>query len=147
MIIIPSRRGVLAGAGLASLAAANSSLAAGPSEDLRVLGLMTENVTGPVGVQLADMRLSWRLETAKRGTMQSAYQIQVASSAGNLKAGKFDLWDSGRIAGDQSFDIAYRGKPLASRQRAHCQVKVCDNHKRVATSAPAFWDMGLLSRS
>ena len=111
------------------------------------MGLMTENVTGPVGVQLAAVRLSWRLETARRGTMQSAYQIQVASSDGNLKAGKFDLWDSGRIAGDQSFDVAYRGKPLVSRQRVHWQVKVWDNHKRVAISAPAFWEMGLLSPS
>ncbi len=145
MIVRPSRRGVLAGAGLAGLAAANTSLAAGASEDLRVLGPMTENVDGPIGVQLAEVRLSWRLETARRGTMQSAYQIQVASSAGNLKKGKFDLWDSGRIPSDQSFDVVYRGKPLASRQRAYWQVKVWDNHKRVATSAPAFWEMGLLS--
>ena len=147
MIVRPSRRGVLAGASLAGLVAANTSVAAAASADLRVLGLMTENVDGPIGVQLAEVRLSWRLETATRGTMQSAYQIQVASSAGNLKAGNFDLWDSGRIASDQSFDIVYRGKPLASRQRAHWQVKVWDNHQRVAASAPAFWEMGLLSPS
>ena len=145
MIIRPSRRGVLAGAGLAGLSAANTSLAAAALQDLQIAGLMTENVIGPIGVQLAEVRLSWRLETARRGTMQSAYQIQVASSAGNLKAGNFDLWDSGRIASDQCFDIVYRGKPLASRQRAHWQVKVWDNHKGVAASAPAFWEMGLLS--
>ena len=79
--------------------------------------------------------------------MQSAYQVQVSSSAANLKAGKFDLWDSGRIASDQSFDVVYRGKPLGSRQIAHWQVKVWDNYKRAATSAPALWEMGLLSPS
>ncbi|HKD47885.1 MAG TPA: family 78 glycoside hydrolase catalytic domain [Rhizomicrobium sp.] len=147
MIVRPSRRGMLAGAGIAGLSVANPSLAASALEDLRILGLMAENVSGPIGVQLAEVRLSWRLETDKRGTLQSAYQVQVASSAGNLRAGNFDLWDSGRIGSDQSFDIVYRGNPLVSRQRAHWQVKVWDNHKRVATSAPAFWEMGLLSPS
>src|SRR5579862_8183807 len=104
MIVHPSRRGALAGAGLASLAATKAGFAAAVLGDLRVVGPMTENVDDPIGVQLPDVRLSWRLETARRGTMQSAYQIQVASSTGNLKTGKFDLWDSGRIAGDQSFD-------------------------------------------
>jgi len=147
MIAHPSRRGVLAGASLAGLAATNAGLAATALDDLRIVGLMTENVAGPVGVQLTEVRLSWRLETNRRGTMQSAYQIQMASSAANLKAKKFDLWDSGRIASDQCFDVVYRGKPLASRQRAHWQVKVWDNHKRAVVSAPAFWEMGLLSPS
>jgi len=141
----PSRRNVLGSAGLASLVLANPTLAADPSEGLRIAGLMTENVVNPLGVQLSNVRLSWRLQTATRGTMQSAYQIQVASSAVNLTAGKFDLWDSGKIAGDQSFDVAYGGTPLASRQCAHWHVTVWDNHGRAATSAPAFWEMGLLS--
>src|SRR5262249_11519755 len=103
----PSRRNVLGSAGLAGLAIANPTLAASTPEGLGLSGLMAENVVNPVGVQLGNVRLSWRLETVTRGTMQGAYQVQVASSAANLKAGVFDLWDSGKIASDQSFDIAY----------------------------------------
>lgn len=145
MTNFPSRRSVLGSTGLAGFAIANPTLAVGQPEGLHVSGLMTENVVDPLGVQLSNVRLSWRLETATRGTMQSAYQVQVASSAANLKSDNFDLWDSGKIVGDRSFDVSYGGKLLASRQRAHWQVKVWDNHKRVATSAPAFWEMGLLS--
>ena len=141
----PSRRNVLGSAGLAGLAIANPAFAAAPSQDLRVTGLMTENVVDPIGVQSGKVRLSWRLESGARGTMQSAYRVHVASSAANLKMGKFDLWDSGKIASDRSFDISYGGKPLASRQRAYWQVAVWDNHKKTAASAPAFWEMGLLS--
>ena len=145
MTYIPSRRSVLRGAGLAGLAIANPALAAGRPNGLRVSGLLTENIDGPLGVQIGNVRFSWRLESALRGTMQRAYQIQVASSAANLEAGNFDLWDSGKIASDRSFDVSYEGKPLASRQRAHWRVKTWDNHSRAATSAPAFWEMGLLS--
>ena len=83
----PSRRNVLGGAGLAGLVIANPTLAARPPEGLRISGLMTENVVDPLGVQLSNVRLSWRLETATRGTMQSAYQIQVASSAAQSESG------------------------------------------------------------
>lgn len=141
MSFTPSRRGLMAGAGLA----ASAPTLAAASKGLRVLGLMTETVANPIGVQLSQVRLSWQLASAKRGTMQTAWQVQVASSPAKLKAGDVDLWDSGRIDGDRSFDVTYDGKPLASRQRACWQVRVWDNHGRSAVSDPAFWEMGLLS--
>jgi len=138
-----SRRDFLA-ASLAGMAASQTSLAAA-SGRLQVLGLRCNTVENPIGVQFPDMRLSWRLESATRGTMQTAYQVQVASSIARLKTGQFDLWDSGKVASDRIFDIAYMGKQLASRERACWQVRVWDNHGQVATSATAFWEMGLLS--
>ncbi|ESQ88694.1 alpha-L-rhamnosidase [Asticcacaulis benevestitus] len=141
----PSRRGILVGTGLAGLVASSPTLAASTGKGLRVLGLLCENVESPLGVQLANVRLSWRLESPTRGTMQTAYQVQVASSLDSLKAGDFDLWDSGKIDSDQSFDVTYKGKALKSRQRACWQVKVWDNHGQSALSPAAFWEMGLLS--
>ncbi|ESQ83180.1 alpha-L-rhamnosidase [Asticcacaulis benevestitus] len=145
MSLRPSRRGILAGTGLAGLVATTPTLAATTGKSLYVLGLMCENVENPLGVQLPNVRLSWRLETAVRGTMQTAYRVQVASSLAKLKAGDFDLWDSGKVDSDQAFDVTYQGKALKSRQRACWQVRVWDNHSQSALSPAAFWEMGLLS--
>ncbi|MBW8882770.1 MAG: alpha-L-rhamnosidase N-terminal domain-containing protein, partial [Asticcacaulis sp.] len=96
------------------------------------------------GIQDA-VRLSWQIASSLRNTRQTAYRIEVASSGAKLRAGKADLWDSGRVGNAATFDVAYGGKPLASRQRAWWRVTVWDSHGRTVTSAPAFWEMGLLS--
>ena len=148
MPIIPSRRAVLAGASLAgplASAMANPTLAATAGKGLRVSGLMTETVANPIGVQANDVRLSWQLTSPQRNTLQTSWRIRVASTPAKLTSGDADLWDSGKITGDKAFDVTYAGKPLVSRQRAHWQVQVWDNHGATATSATAFWEMGLLS--
>lgn len=79
---------------------------------------------------------------------QSAYRIEVASSADALAVGEADLWDSGRVASDSCLSIRYGGAALASRQRCFWRVHIWD--ERGATCAPsavAWWEMGLLDRS
>lgn len=137
-----SRRSVLVSAGIAASAPA---LAQNAGKGLSVQNLMTENVSDPLGVQRPDVRLSWQLRAQARGTRQTAYAVQVSSTLAKLQAGEFDLWDSGRINSDQSFNVRYNGKPLVSRQRACWRVKVWDNFGNVATSPSAFWEMGLLA--
>jgi alpha-L-rhamnosidase len=75
------------------------------------------------------------------------YRVVASSSEKKLASGKYDLWDSGRIADDRCFDIAYEGKPLVSRQQVFWRVQVWDSHDRTAQSAISRWEMGLLSPS
>jgi alpha-L-rhamnosidase len=80
--------------------------------------------------------------------MQKAYQILVASSEEKLKAGEGDLWDSGKVASDQSAQIPYQGQTLSSRQHCYWKVRVWDkNGEASGYSDPATWEMGLLSPS
>src|SRR6185503_8544513 len=79
--------------------------------------LRTEYLVNPLAIDTRIPRLSWIVEAgAARGVTQSAYHILVASSAANLAAGRGDLWDSGKVAGNQTIHIEYQGRPLASRQ-------------------------------
>ena len=56
-----------------------------------------------------------------------------------------DLWDSGKVASDQSIQVEYAGKPLESGRLCHWKVRVWDKDgKPSAWSAPAGWSMGLL---
>ena len=107
--------------------------------------LRCEYQESPLGLDVEAPRLSWALESKQRGQMQTAYQIQVAGSPERLHAGLGDIWDSGKVASDQSVQVAYRGPTLASGQRVWWQVRVWDAADRPSTySAPAWWEMGLL---
>ncbi len=112
---------------------------------MRVCGLKTELLDEPLGLELARPRLSWRLESDQPGARQSAYRVRVASSREALAAGRADLWDTGRVASDACFDIAYAGTALGSRQRCWWTVEVWDEAGAPAEPAPvASWEMGLL---
>jgi alpha-L-rhamnosidase len=114
--------------------------------DLRV-----EYRQDPLGVDVARPRLSWILQATdpnERGQRQTAYQVLVASSPELLRADKGDLWDSGKVASDQSIHVVYEGKPLGSRMFCHWKVRVWESGgKASGWSEPAKWSMGLLERS
>ncbi len=110
-----------------------------------VTGLLCEHLVNPLGIDASAPRLSWQMESNRRGERQTAYQILVATSTDLLKPGAADLWDSGRVESDQSVLLRYAGKPLTSRQHCFWKVRVWDAAGRVtAWSLPASWSMGLL---
>ena len=111
----------------------------------KVAGLRCEYKTDPLGIDATAPRLSWQLRSDARGTVQSAYQVQVAKDAGALAAGR-TLWDSGRVSSAQSVHVPYAGPALESSRRYHWRVRAWDG-KGTATpwSAGAWFETGLLS--
>lgn len=115
---------------------------------LSVAELRCEYRRDPAGIDVVRPRLSWILNSAKRGERQTAYQVLVASSPERLTAHQGDLWDSGRVASDSTIQVEYAGKALASRQRCYWSVRTWGvDGKASDWSAPAFWSMGLLAPS
>ena len=113
-----------------------------------VTNLRCEYLTNPLGIDIARPRLSWELRDDRRGARQSAYQIQVATGEAALHKDAADLWDSGKVASDQSAHVAYAGKALSSGQRAWWRVRVWDAEGQPGEwSAAAWWEMGLLDRT
>jgi len=110
--------------------------------------LECEYRANPLGIDTQTPRLSWILQSdrkSERGQRQTGYQILVAASEALLKPGKADLWDSGKVASDQSVLVAYAGKTLASRQQCFWKVRVWDAQGRAsAWSSTATWMMGLI---
>lgn len=131
---------------LASFAAL--SLAAAAPASVRVERLRCEYRVNPLGIDAAHPRLSWNLATsdaAARGLSQGAYQVLVASTADKLAEDEGDLWDSGRVASDQSIQIPYAGKPLVTREVCYWKVRVWDQDGRASPwSDTAHWTMGIL---
>jgi len=108
--------------------------------------LTCEYLDNPLGIDNPQPRMSWRLESKQRAQKQTAYQILAATSEALLKADAGDLWDTGKVASDQSVQVAYAGKALSSGQRCCWKVRVWDQDGKIsAYSPPASWEMGLLA--
>ena len=108
--------------------------------------LQCEYQTNPLGLDMAKPRLSWQVNDARRGARQTAYQVLVASTPEMLTNNQGDLWDSGRVASDQSVHVEYAGTPLTSRQRCFWKVRTWDQDGAVSPfSEAAHWEMALLS--
>jgi len=70
----------------------------------------------------------WIVCSDRPNTLQTAYQILVASSLENIKAGKGDYWDSGKVESDESVNVTYAGEELKPGQVYFWKVKSWDNH-------------------
>jgi len=104
--------------------------------------------SNPLGLDVTQPRLMWRVEATERDQRQTAYQVLVASSEKLLASNQGDLWDSGKVTGDETVNVAYAGKPMQSGVACFWKVKVWDkNGKASDWSAPAKWNMGLLEQS
>ena len=112
---------------------------------LMPVGLRCEYGVNPLGIDVPAPRLFWKLTGAARGESQGAYQILVASSAEGLAKDGGDLWDSGKVASDETLHIRYAGKELKSSRPVFWKVRVWDAAGAASEwSAPANWTMGLL---
>ena len=112
--------------------------------DLRIVHLRCEYLVAPRGIDERAPRLSWRLETGRRGARQTAYRIRVASTAERLRTDRCDRWDSGRVDSSATTHIAYAGAALRSREHCAWDVEVWDETGVCVRSEPSSWTMGLL---
>jgi alpha-L-rhamnosidase len=125
----------------ASVSIAEGQVATGPVE-LRVDDLKT-----PLGIDAAAPRFSWQLHDPARGAKQTAYEVQVASSEELLRAGKADVWSSGRVDGGQSLNVPYGGAALTPTTRYFWRVRVWGaNEKPYAGANSSWWETGLMGQ-
>ncbi len=114
------------------------------SANLNVIDLRCEHLDNPLGLDEPRPRLSWRLADPRPGARQTAYQLAAASRPDLLEQ-KPDLWDSGKVASNQSLDILWKGGRLGSRRQVFWRVRAWDHTGAVSCwSETAAFSMGLL---
>ncbi|WP_205942697.1 alpha-L-rhamnosidase [Pedobacter psychroterrae] len=114
---------------------------------LSAVNLRTEYKVNPVIEELKP-RLSWELVSSLKNQVQTAYQIQVATSKALLSTGKADVWNSQQVKSNHTNQINYTGKPLLAGKRYYWRVRSWDKAGKVGTwSNVSSWEMGLLSKS
>ncbi|MDN3549401.1 glycoside hydrolase family 78 protein [Mucilaginibacter aquaedulcis] len=105
--------------------------------------LTCDYLTNPMGIDALHPRLSWKINTPQRNTLQQAYNIRVATDVAFSPSKT--IWNTGKVKADSSVLITYNGTALKSGTRYYWQVKVWDNHGHAsAWSKPAYFETGLL---
>jgi len=138
-----NRRRFFAASGLAVAGSGVAASARAASAKPAVFDLRAENTADLLGTSVAKPRLSWRMTGPERGLVQTAYRIRAGSKRDEVAAGKAGLWDSGWVRSDSCLDIPFGGPVLRSQQRVWWAVEVHDNHGRVLSSKPAWFEAGL----
>jgi len=106
--------------------------------------LRCEYQVNPLGLGEVMPRLSWIVESGERGQRQTACRVLVAGSEAALQQDNGDLWDSGKVEGDDTTAVVYGGKSLGSGQPCFWKIKVWDaNGVESPWSEPAKWSAGL----
>jgi len=115
------------------------------ANNTKVKNLRCEYSTNPIGLDIADPRFSWTIESEQRGIIQTSYQIIVSSSEERLSTNDGDVWNSGKVFSNASAGIVYCGPELISRHRYFWKVVVSTNKDQtLESSEQAFFEMGLL---
>jgi len=115
----------------------------GPSapRDLRV-----EYLTNPIGLDEPKPRLSWIVDDARRGAVQSAYELAVGEDRAALEQDQRLTWTSGKVASDATNQIEYGGPRLESGHTYWWKVRSHDAAGQVSPwSASASWSVGPLA--
>ena len=109
--------------------------------------LECESLVTPLGMDAEKPTLSWQLRDTRDGAKQTAYEVQVASSAANLAAGKADVWDSGKVESSDSIGVTYGGPAMQPSKRYFWRVMVWDRDgKAYPASDATWWETGILKQ-
>ncbi|MCL2043055.1 MAG: glycoside hydrolase family 78 protein [Treponema sp.] len=96
----------------------------------------------------AVVKFSWLVTAPGQGKSQSAYRIMVSSTRANSGEFTGDMWDSGRISGQNNYDITYAGRPLAAGTEYFWCVEVWDERNAsLGTSAVSTFETVLATES
>ena len=115
-----------------------------PAGTLTVDRLTTEYAEQPLGIDEAQPRLGWMIDSEGRDRQQSAYRVLVATSADALNPDDADVWDSGKVSSSATSQVVYDGPALEPRQRYHWTVQVWDaDDNSSGWAEPTWWEMGL----
>jgi len=114
--------------------------------------LRCEYLVNPLGIDTVRPRFSWEINDSRRGLIQMAFRILVASTPGLLNKDQGDLWDTGRVISDETLHIEYTGKPLTSGMLSWWKLKIWSTalgstEQECAWSKPALFSIGLLDET
>lgn len=108
-----------------------------------ISSMKCEYIETPLGIDVQQPRLMWQILSPASAVTQVAYKISVASTEANLRAGKADIWDSGKKeTADQL--VYYAGKTLLPHSKYWWKLEVWLNDGN-PISNQSWFETGKLS--
>lgn len=108
--------------------------------------LKVEHLENPLGVDIENPRLMWRLQDDRQGALQTAYQIFVGTDSMGIVNDKGNMWNTGK---QSSADIlvSYAGQDLAPLTRYFWKVVTWDQNGKSHASHAASFETGMMGNS
>lgn len=113
------------------------------AQTVKISGLQCEHLVNPLGIDATQPRFSWRMEDARNGAIQTAYEVVVSTDSAAALSGKGTAWQSGKI-NDGSQLVTYKGEPLQPFTRYYWQVKIWDKDGNPVSSSVSSFEVGML---
>lgn len=106
--------------------------------------LKSDHLENPVGIDNPTPRLSWKIDDARTGAKQTAYQIIIGTDSLEVLSGKGNQWDSNKQMSNQIL-VTYSGKKLSPCTKYYWKVKVWDMENKENTSPVQSFETGMMS--
>lgn len=116
------------------------------TQPMEIIEMKVNSLKTPIGIDTNPV-FSWINNAEGFGRSQSAYRMIVSTTEAKAMNGDGDMWDSGKVQGENNYDIAYKGSTLSSRTEYFWRVDVYDENDTLFTSDVSTFETGMLNES
>jgi alpha-L-rhamnosidase len=99
---------------------------------LRLTDLRTEHLVNPLGLDEPAPRFSWKLADSRPGAAQTSYQLEVSADGAVV-------WDTSRVASDDSVLVPYAGPALEPHTRYLWRLRIWDHTGTDSAWSDTVW--------
>lgn len=108
--------------------------------------LTCEYLVNPIGLDVSNPRLAWKLQDSRSGAMQTACRIWVDTDSLSVVEEKASVWDTGKRESDRIL-WTYAGSALRPFTKYYWKVTVWDKDGKSASSFVQSFETGIMDIS
>lgn len=114
------------------------------NKQISLYDLKSEYLINPIGLDVKNPRLSWKIIDKRQGAIQNAYSLSLGTDSLKVAAGNGSHWNTGKINSDDQM-VVYSGKELQAFQKYYWSITVWDkNNEKVQAENLASFEMGMM---
>lgn len=107
--------------------------------DIHPVELTCESIVNPLGIDIRQPALGWKISSGTRNTFQSAWEVLVADNRADLDRDRGNVWTSGKIQSGETVQILYKGAALRPFTRYYWKVRVYDQSDKISGWSDVAW--------
>jgi alpha-L-rhamnosidase len=111
--------------------------------DAKPVGLQTEHLVMPLGIDAPKPRFSWKMADDRNGARQTAYRVLVGTDSSAVAGKQAPVWDSGKQTAPLSL-VTYNGKALQAFTKYYWLVEIWDKDGK-SSSAMSNFETGMMT--
>lgn len=111
----------------------------------KIVGLKTEYLSSPIGLDNIKPRFSWQMNDINQGARQVAYRILVDTDSASLLREKALVWNTGWIKSDLNL-ITFSGKALKPFTKYFWRIDITNQNSKTDSKISSF-ETGMLDKA